>query len=204
MSNEIPEGYMEDSQGRLVRMEHVSEYDRLKDETVNTILDRAFQVQREIKDFKTETMGDFYALMEMALEKYDAKVGGKKGNAQITSYDGKKKVAIAVNESVTFDERLQVAKSLIDECLTDWTKDGRTEVKTIVNAAFDVDKEGNISTYKVMSLLKLEINDDRWQRAMKAVRDSLSVLCSKKYIRFYHRTGIEEKWQAIPLDIAAL
>lgn len=195
---------MEDSMGRLVRIEHVSEYDKLKDETVNTILERAFQVQQEIKDFKTETMGDFYALMEMAFEKYDAKVGGKKGNAQITSYDGKKKVAIAVNESVTFDERLQVAKSLIDECLIDWTKDGRTEVKTIVNAAFDVDKEGNISTYKVMSLLKLEINDDRWQRAMKAVRDSLSVLCSKKYIRFYHRTGIESKWQAIPLDIAAV
>ncbi|WP_170921467.1 DUF3164 family protein [Desulfovibrio gilichinskyi] len=200
----VPEGYMEDSMGRLVRIEHVSEYDKLKDETVNTILERAFQVQQEIKDFKTETMGDFYALMEMAFEKYDAKVGGKKGNAQITSYDGKKKVAIAVNESVTFDERLQVAKSLIDVCLIDWTKDGRTEVKTIVNAAFDVDKEGNISTYKVMSLLKFEINDDRWQRAMKAVRDSLSVLCSKKYIRFYHRTGIESKWQAIPLDIAAV
>lgn len=200
----IPEGYMEDSQGRLIRGEQVSEYDKLKDETVKDIMEKARSVQSNIKSFKASAMSDIYALMEVASEKYGAKLGGKKGNIQIVTYDGKEKVMVAVNETLTFDERLQVAKQLVDECLIEWTEGSRSEIKTLVTAAFEVDKQGNISTSKVMSLLKLEINDEKWQRAMTAVKDSLSILCSKKYVRFYERSGRDEKWTAIPLDIAAL
>ncbi|HAS88253.1 MAG TPA: sulfate transporter [Desulfovibrio sp.] len=204
MISDAPEGYMEDSRGRFVRAEHVSDYDKLKDDTVKNIFGHALRVQQEIKDFKTDTMGDVYALMEVAAEKYDAKLGGKKGNVSILSFDGRQKIQIAVNETLTFDERLQIAKELVDECLIEWTQDSRTEIKTLVTSAFEVDKQGNISTAKVMSLLKLEINDAKWQRAMKALNESLSVLCSKKYIRFYQRDNHDEKWQGIPLDIAAL
>ncbi len=200
----IPDGYMEDSRGRLIRAEQVSEYDKLKDDTVNGLIDRACQMHNEIRDFKTGTMEDIYALMEVAAEKYGAKLGGKKGNVQLVSYDGRKKVQLAVNETFTFDERLQVAKQLVDECLIEWTEGSRSEIKTLVTAAFEVDKQGNISTSKVMSLLKLEINDERWNQAMTAVRDSLSVLCSKEYVRFYQREKQTAKWTAIPLDIAAI
>jgi len=200
----IPEGYMEDGRGRLIRVEQVSEYDKLKNETIENIFGHTRRVQQDIKDFKTDTMGDVYALMEVAAEKYNAKLGGKKGNVSIVSYDGRKKIQIAVNETLTFDERLQVAKELVDECLIEWTQDSRTEIKTLVTSAFEVDKQGNISTSKVMSLLKLDIRDAKWQDAMNALNDSLSVLCSKKYIRFYQRDSFDAKWQAIPLDIAAL
>lgn len=200
----VPEGYMEDARGRLIRLEQVSEYEKLKNDTVNDLIDRASKKHGELKNFKTGTMEDIYALMEVAAEKYGAKLGGKKGNVQLVSYDGRKKVQIAVNETLTFDERLQVAKQLVDECLIEWTEGSRSEIKTLVTAAFEVDKQGNISTSKVMSLLKLEINDERWKQAMTAVRDSLSVLCSKEYIRFYQRETQTAKWQAIPLDIAAL
>ena len=34
--------------------------------------------------------------------------------------------------------------------------------------AKDVDKEGNICTWKVLSLRRYKIDDDRWKRAMRA------------------------------------
>jgi hypothetical protein len=32
-------------------------------------------------------------------------------------------------DRIAFDERLQAAKSLIDQCLADWTEDARQELK---------------------------------------------------------------------------
>lgn len=206
MENEtpIPEGYMADSKGRLVLLEHISEYEKFKDAEINEMIDRALKLQEEISKFKAEVMGDFYALMETAYEKYEAKIGGKKGNVSVKSFDGRKKVSITVGEFLECDERLAVAKSLVDECLVDWSQGTRTELRTVINTAFEVDKKGEMSPAKVLALLKYEINDEKWLKAMKAIRDSLNVQFSKNYIRFHIRGGVDEKWQAISLNIAAL
>jgi hypothetical protein len=198
------EGYMQNAQGHLVPLEQVSAYDRTRDELVRDIVDGAKKVQAGIQEFKIEALGDVTAFLELAMEHYGAKGAGAKGNAQLLSFDGMRRVQVAVAEYLTFDERLQAAKALVDECLTEWTENARPEVRALVNQAFEVDKEGNVSPAKVLPLLKLEIRDARWQQAMQAIRDSLTVQYSKKYIRFYERSGPEEKWQAIALDIAAL
>jgi extradiol dioxygenase family protein len=204
MDRQTPEGYMQNSSGHLVPVEHVSDYDKLKDQTVVKIIDSAIFMQKQLREFKTAVMADIYAMIEIAHEKYQAKHGGKKGNISLTSFDGHLKVVLNVSEFMTFDERLTVAKSLVDECLKEWTEGARPEIQTIVNAAFEVDNKGNISTTKVLSLLKLEFSDEKWKRAMKAIKESLTVQHSKKYVRFYRRIGLEDKWEAIPLDIAAL
>ena len=49
---------------------------------------------------------------------------------------------VAVNESIQFDERLLAAKELIDECIQEWSKDSREELRALVNDAFYVGKSG--------------------------------------------------------------
>lgn len=88
---------------------------------------------------------------------------------------------------MVFDERLQVAKQLIDECLTDWTKDSNDNIKALINQAFQVDKEGKVSTSRVLALRSLDINDAKWDRAMDAISDAIQVTDTKEYIRFYER-----------------
>lgn len=202
--------YMQNGRGHLVPVEQVTEYDQLKDSTVRELIARAEKLQSDIRDFKLAAMGDVTAFMQLALDKYRAKAGGVKGNVQLVSYDGTMRVQVAVAEFHVFDERLQAAKALVDECLHDWTEDARPEVRALVNQAFEVDKEGNVSPSRVLPLLKLEISDARWQEAMRAIKDSLTVYGSKQYIRFHRRevdpvtnqpTG---KWKGLPLDIAAL
>ena len=70
--------------------------------------------------------------------------------------------------------------------------------------AFNVDKEGNISTGRILSLRRLDFTDEKWLRAMEALSNSVRVQCSKSYIRIYERVGDTDQYRPISLDIASL
>ena len=93
------------------------------------------------------------------------------------------------------------AKVLIDECIREYAEGSRPELLTIINAAFDTDKAGNISTTRVLGLRRLKIDDPKWQRAMDALSDSLQVHTSKAFVRVYRRQENDE-YTLINLDIA--
>ena len=109
-----------------------------------------------------------------------------------------------MQETITFDERLQAAKALIEECIQGWSKGSNANIKVLVNDAFQVDQQGKISTGRVLRLRRLDIKDEAWQRAMQAISDSLRVSSTKPYIRFYERDDATGEYQAINLDVAAL
>ncbi|MCV0428864.1 MAG: DUF3164 family protein, partial [Roseibium sp.] len=113
-----------------------------------------------------------------------------------------KKVSIQVADLIDFGPEIQVAKVLIDECLNEWSADSRPEIRTLVTRAFNTDKEGQINKAEIFMLMRLEIEDERWQEAMKALRDSVRVTGSKSYVRFYERDAPDGDWKAIPIDIA--
>lgn len=66
-----------------------------------------------------------------------------------------------------------------------------------------MDKEGNLSTARILGLRRVDIQDDRWQRAMQAISDSVQVVGSKDYVRFYERDSLG-KYQPISLDMAVV
>lgn len=199
----VPEGYMQDGQGRLVPVKMVKEVDKARDSLVREIAGKALALREAMKGFRDDAMGDVAAFIELSAEQYGAKVGGNKGNVSLTTYDGAFKVQRNMAESLVFDERLQAAKELIDECITEWTEGSRDELKTLILDAFQVDKEGRINTGRVLSLRRLAIDDERWRRAMQAVSDSLQVAGSKAYLRVYTRRP-DGKYEPITLDLAAL
>lgn len=200
----IPDGYLEDAQGRLVPADKVKPEDLQKDELVRDLIAQAQAMREALSKLKATALGDVRAHVDLVADKYGVSLGGKKGNISLLSYDGKYRVQVAVAERLVFDEKITAAKALIDECLQDWTKEGRDEVKIIVNDAFAVDKEGQINTARILGLRKLDIKDDRWQRAMRAISDSLSIHSTATYIRFYQRQESDGKWLPIALDLAAV
>ena len=133
-------------------------------------------------------MGDVAAFVALSAEQYGAKVGGNKGNLTITTYDGRYKVQRQVSETLVFDERLQAAKALIDECITEWTEGSRDEIRALINDAFQVDKEGRINTGRVLSLRRLKIDDERWRQAMLA-KAVIAVLLAALAFGGGYRTG---------------
>jgi hypothetical protein len=199
----IPDGYMQDSQNRLVPATMVKPLDKARDSLVREIAGKALALREAMKGFFDDAMGDVAAFIQLSAEQYGAKVGGNKGNVTLTTYDGAFKVQRNIAESLVFDERLQAAKELIDECITEWTEGSRDELKTLILDAFQVDKEGRINAGRVLSLRRLNIDDDRWRQAMQAVSDSLQVAGSKAYLRVYARRE-DGKYESIALDLAAL
>ncbi len=204
MNNQIPEGFWRDAKGCLVPESMIKPIDRTRDELTKDLGVRAKQMSATLREFKTAVFNDINAFIDLSAEQYDVKLGGKKGNLTLYSFDGAIKVQVAIAEHMVFDERLQAAKHLIDECIIDWSQGSRDEIKVLVQSAFDTDKEGKINTGRVLGLRRLDIRDEKWQMAMKAISESLQVVGSKEYIRFYERIGSSDQYQPISLDIAAV
>nr|DAE00659.1 MAG TPA: Protein of unknown function (DUF3164) [Myoviridae sp. ct8Uw4] len=193
--------YKQDAKGNLVPLANIKEIDLLRDELVQEIAAKARAVQDNLMAFKREAMDDIAAFVQLSADRYDVSVGGKKGNISLHSFDGAYRVNLAMQDTLVFDEGLIAAKALIDECINEWTEGSRTELKTLINAAFQVDKEGNISTARVLGLRRLQITDEKWQRAMDALSDSLQVHISKPFVRVYRR-GEDGEYQLMNLDVA--
>ncbi|OZY84850.1 sulfate transporter [Cellvibrio mixtus] len=201
---QVPDGYKEDGTGALRPVDAIKKIDLLRDDLVMEIVNKAKVKRDELVTLKAEIYGDIESFVDLSSEQYGVKRGGKKGNVTLTSFDGKYKIIKANADNVVFDERLQAAKALIDECLADWSKGAHPGLVTIVNDAFRTDQKGELRTNRVLALRRHDINDIRWKNAMDAIADSLQVVGSKTYIRVYERIGQTDRYKQIPLDIAAV
>jgi hypothetical protein len=193
---------MKDQKGRLVPSELVKPVDKARDDLVKSIIDEGLVLSQMLQEFKSRALANIKAFLDISAEQYHVELGGKKGNVTLASFDGTKRVLIAVDDRIIFDERLQIAKALIDECLKEWTQGSRPELKALVDDAFSVDKQGKINTHNVLRLRRLEISDPKWLRAMEAISDSITVTQSKDYIRLYQMNG-QSEFDLITLDIAS-
>ncbi|MGI5093418.1 DUF3164 family protein [Treponema socranskii] len=196
--------FMEDAQGRQVPVSMIKKFDLKRNDLVCSIMERAFAERERLAEFKQRVWEEIQAFVdESAKDSGAKKLGGKKGNLTLTSFDGRYKLIVAVNDGILFNEKLQIAKQLIDECIGKWSKNARPELKVLVDDAFNVGKNGLVSTGKVLGLRRLNITDATWRRAMDAITESIQVVSSKTYMRFYERQE-DESYKQIPLDVASL
>lgn len=194
--------YLRDAKGSLVPLEAVKAADLLMDETVREILAEARVLSSSIATFKAAAFERVGGLQAILAQNYDTTLGGAKGNITLMTFDGCAKVQVQVADRLEFGPELLSAKSLIDECLIGWTVGSRVEVQSLVNRVFQVDKEGQISKAGLFMLLHVAITDEKWVRAMDAIRDSIRVVGSRQYVRFYQRETSDGQWRAVSIDIA--
>lgn len=195
--------FMADAQGRLVPVALIKPQHLLEDQTVRKIIGYAQALSAEIGRFRGHTFDDVASFAELLAERYGARIGGKKGNTTLNSYDGLFRVVVQVQDQLSFGPELQVAKQLVDECITEWADGARSEIRALVEHAFQVDKEGRINRAALFQLRRLDIDDEQWRSAMAALGDAIRVIGSKEYVRFYRRSSRTAQWQAITIDLAA-
>lgn len=202
--SQVPDGYWSDARGVLTPDNLVKEIDRDRDQLVGELVEQAIAASTVLQELKSRAFADIQAFIDLSAEKYGSVKGGKKGNVTLYSFDGRFKIQRAMQDRIALDERIQTAKALIDACLADWTEGARPELKALVNEAFHTDKEGNINTGRVLALRRLNIEDERWQKAMLAIGEAVQVVGSRSYIRVYERVGDSEEYRSIGLDIASV
>lgn len=194
--------YMADAKGNLVPLELIKPADKLEDEVVRKVISFAKELSAQIGRFRGHTMtdlGEFDALLQ---QEYSLIKGGKKGNRTYQTFDGLKKVVVQISDFIDFGPQLQTAKTLLDECLNEWAADSRPEIRAIITRAFNTDKAGQVNRSEIFMLLRLDIEDPRWQEAMRAIRDAMRVTGSKEYVRFYERASLEAAWNAVTIDLS--
>tara|TARA_B100001939_G_scaffold72990_1_gene61165 strand:- start:13668 stop:14312 length:645 start_codon:yes stop_codon:yes gene_type:complete len=200
---QVPEGYMQDSKGNLVPEDKVKPIDKLRNDLVTSLIKQALGVADILAHFKSTSLSEISGFLDLSAAEYDAPYGGKKGNVTLTSFDGRYRVIRAVSEHIVFDERLQIAKALIDQCIERWSEGVNDNIRVLVDHAFQTNKEGRVSTARILGLRRLDITDPDWRRAMEAIADSIQVNDSTTYVRFYRRIGESDQYEQIPLDLAS-
>ncbi|MDH1333238.1 DUF3164 family protein [Comamonas thiooxydans] len=195
---------MKNALGHLVPRANVREQDLMRDEVARNLATQASALNQALSEFKKKALGDMADLIKIAGERYEVTLGGKKGNVSISSYDGKYKVQRSVADRIQFTEEIEAAKALINQCIARWSEGANDNIRAIVDRAFSKDTKGQIKTSAVLDLMRLEIDDAEWKRAMEAIRDSIQTTGTAIYVRVYERIGDSDQYKAIPLDLAAV
>lgn len=202
----VPEGYKENAQGGYTPINRIKPIDLLRDELVTNIISEVVVLNEQLRALKENALDEIATFLELSASEHGVKLGGRKGNVLLMSFDGRYKVQRTKHDFMTFDEQLLVAKELITQCLEDWS--GRPGVPrgliVIAERAFRRNSAGDISVSRVMDLRSHDIDDDRWKKAMAIITDSITVQSTVTYLRLYERVGNSEDYKLISLDIAAV
>jgi predicted transcriptional regulator len=160
-----------------------------RDTLVSRVMGRAERLHDKIAYEKDKMAADIDKYLQKTAEQYGEKW---KGNAERN------------RERIDFDEKLQVAKQKIDECLKRWTEDSNVNLQAVINEAFQVDKKGEIAKHRILALRKYNIKDKNWKQAMDIIDEAIQVTSTKQYIAFYKRKSPNKPFELISLNFSAI
>jgi len=197
-----PDEGMYDAQGRFVPAGLIKPQHRLEDEMVRSFVKSARELNDLLSVLKADALDETGAFADTLAEEYGTLRGGRKGNMTFKSFDGTLSMEVSVQDAIDLGPEIQSAKALIDGCVARWSEDANDNLKALVDDAFQVGKTGRIDTQRVLSLRRLQIEDDNWSRAMEAISDAVRVHTTRTYVRFYEVDPATGARKSIPLDFA--
>lgn len=201
----VPKGYWQKADGTLTPASKVKAIDKARTALVTDIAERAKAMRDLLADFIAEANQEIDAFVAKSAAEYGVTMRGAagKGNVTLTTFDGRYKLERQIADRIAFDERLQIAKAQMDECVLRWSKGGNNNLKAIVAVAFKPDKAGRVSVGGVLNLRSAKIDDPQWLKALEIVADSMQAVGSAQYLRFYERNE-RGGYDPISLNAAAL
>ncbi len=189
-----------DPDGVAVPVKYIDPVVQNRDKVVSNAVAKAKKLQAEIKKVKQELSDE--------IERYLNETAGEygenwQGNAQLFDFGADNQVTVKVSKIIGFDERLQVAKTKVDECIKSWSKGASDKIIALVNNAFNVDEKGKLDVKKILGLRQLKIDDPQWQEAMDIISDSVKTVRTKTYLSFSERNEAGE-YKQIVLNFSSL
>ena len=191
---------MRDSNGNDIPLKYVSKYDKAKDKAVRKVLARFLRARELLEGVVAETIAELEALADTK-EKL-----GAKGNFSARSFDGLIQVSIRQQYNIFLDERVVKARELmlgyIEKVLSRIGGNDAQALKIIVAEAFKANAQGFLSTGKIMSLLKMEIDNADWREAKRILQEAIRPQKGKRYLVCERRASTQADFEAVRLDIA--
>ena len=190
-----------DGRGRTVPARYIDPAVKARDRLVRRIVAKTQRLHEQMAVVKVEVLQMVDGYLEQVAAQHEEHW---KGNAELVTFDGQLKVEVKINEALEFDERLQVAKQKIDECLRKWTGEARREVQAIINQAFQVDSKGHINIRSMLTLRQFRFSDPVWREAMDLIADSLRIRTTRRYVNVYYKHKKTDRYELLVLNWSAL
>lgn len=195
-----PISTMRDSNGNDVPLKYISKYDKAKDKAVRRILARFTKTRAVLEQVVADTIAELQALAQTKESL------GAKGNFSARSFDGLIQVSIRQQYNILLDERVVRARELmlgyVSGVLSKVGGADAEALRLIVAEAFKANAQGFLPTGKIMSLLRMEIDNPDWHEAKRILQDSIKPQKGKRYLVCETRPGTQHDFTAIRLDIA--
>ncbi|MCL4068617.1 DUF3164 family protein [Pseudomonas sp. GX19020] len=160
----------------------------MKDDLVRSQHQHADQHRADTIAFKEQAFKEVYAPRDLLFEKYQARIGGKKGDLTFTSFDGSLAVEIKVADRIAFGPELQAAKAQIAEFIEENAEGINDNARMLLEHAFQMNKSGRIDTQRVLGLRKLQVKGPdggphpKWEAAMQAITDAVQMHATSTYL----------------------
>ena len=183
MAQKDNQGNWLDPKGRPVPEEYIRPEDKKKDKLVESILKRVTKLSAKLETEKAEIVGSIEKYLK-ELAKDNKVREGWKGNILLYNFSQNLCIERRIDESISFDERLQMVKTTIDKWIGQKLKDTDPTLSKVIAQAFSVDKQGRINTAMLLKLKRIDIQDAEWKKAMQLLDDSIFVKSSKMALRF--------------------
>lgn len=176
--------YYQRADGSLVPETMVKDEDKLKDNLVNDLAIKILGLRADMDTLKKSVMEDMDSFIRLMAENYGVDIETKCGSYNLTTYDGKYRLRIETNDYTRYNEKVYIAKELIDEYIDESTKDASDTVRTIVSTAFQL-HQGHFDAKAISRLRQLAITDEKWKKAMDVLDDAREVVTTGRSLRLY-------------------
>lgn len=200
----IPPGYWRNAKGDLVHERNIRPVDRDMDDVVRRIHGFGEPLSEQMWRFRNHTTIDIMEFLGRTMERYGARVGGRKGNVQLTTFDGRLRVQLAQADRIEVGPEIEAARALIEACISRWGKGSDKKLRALVDQAFVAGADGSLSATALLRLRRVEIDDGEWRRALDAIADALRPVGRAEYIRLYRRATPDDRWDQVPLHLATV
>ncbi len=203
MATIITEGkkkYWIDADGNKNRPANIAKHVKKRDKLVEKIFLKVDKANEALAELKEMAVREVVKFLEETASEHHAKW---QGNTKLYNFSSDLQVEVSIAKKIGFDERLQVAKSKVDEYVLSLVKTSAKDLVTLVTRAFNVDKKGNVSVADILKLRNYEIDNPVWQEAMNLIDQALRVDSTKTYFRFARKDENGE-WQNIVLSFSSL
>lgn len=193
--------FLMDVKGDLIPVSYLDKNVVKEHDLVEFLLSEANTLNCLLSEFKARSTKAICKHLSDTAEKYGEKW---KGNALLYNYSRDKAVEYSIANFMDFDNKLEIAKTKIYNCIERWTEGINENVTTLVKAAFDTDKRGLVDTKRILGLTRLKLKDPEWKEAMEIIRDSITLSTTKKYINFRIREAEDKAFKTVTLNYSSL
>lgn len=194
--------FWEDGEGTKIPQNRIKPEEKKRDELVEKSLAKVAKLQAQLKKAKKALSATVHTYLDETAAEYGEEW---QGNAVLYNFSQDKAIHVNVQRTISFDEKLPIAKAKIDNCIARWSKGSNNNIKALVTGAFGHTDDDKINPRSILKLRKYKIDDQtgEWKEAMDLISDAVIIKSTKEHIRFKLKDD-SGKWETLSLQFSAL